>query len=74
MHWLDNDSARLFKSQNEIKTIGLTSDFKRSKFIAEERQISGNQTIPCKIKIKGGSQNFQKFGKRLQLQQLATTW
>ena len=46
MHWLDNSSARLFKSQNERKIVGLTSDFKRSKFIAEERQISGNHTIP----------------------------
>ena len=40
---------------SNLETISLTSDFKRSKFIADERQVLGNQTIPGKIKSKGGS-------------------
>ena len=63
MHWLDNNSARLLKSKTERKTIGLTFDFKRLKFMVEEIYISGNQTILGKIKSKGGSKILKIWEK-----------
>ena len=40
--------------------IDLNSNSRKSKFVAEERQSSGIQTIPGKIKLKGGSKILKK--------------
>ena len=53
------------------ETIHLNSNSRKTKFVAEGKtQSSGNQINLGKIKSKGGSKIFQKFGKKkLQLQQ-----
>ena len=48
------------------ETIDLNSNSGKSKFRAEgKKKISRNQINPGKIKSKGGSKIFQKFGKKV---------
>ena len=48
------------------ETIDLNSNSRKSKFVAEgKKQSSGNQINLGKIKSKGGSKFFQKFGKKV---------
>ena len=45
------------------KTVDLNSTSKKSKFVAEEKQSSGIQTILGKIKSKGGSKILKIWEK-----------
>ena len=58
------DRFRSFNFRNEGKQLTSIQP-QKSKFVVEEKQSSGIETIPGKIKSKGGSKSFQKFGKKI---------
>ena len=63
-HQLDKRQFQIVHFQNEGKQL-ISIQPQKSKFVAEEKQSSGIQKIPGKIKLKGGSKFFQKFGKKV---------